>query len=309
MAHKPLKIGIYSSHFSENRDSNNYAQKRLTESIINQGHEYKLLFPGKWTFFVSKRNVQVFYDNKYPEIDGMIIKGTSGARIPTSLLTNSLYFQKIPTVDKRQAFSGQYMTKFGALLRRYSQLREYIPHTFLIYSRESAYSLIKKGLLKPPLIRKPIQGTRGVGVIILNTIIELNDFIDQYSFRDPLLLQDYIRDAEEFRSIVVNNQCIGTVKKIPNNNGLGNFAQGAVFTKPEKKQDELIKYYSEKFSEKTPYDVLGIDILKDKDGNIFIIEANRNPQFKGFEMVHEDINVSEHIIQLLAERIKKIKSG
>ncbi len=300
-------IGLYSSYFSSDKESGTYSQKSLIKAINRLGHSYTIMVPSKFVFNVSNKNTRVFYDSRDLDIDGLIIRGTHGAKVPTSLLVNCMWYQNIPTIDKRQAFSGQYMTKFGALLRRYSELREYVPDTFLIYSRESAYSLIKSHSICAPLIRKPIHGTRGVGVKVLTKNDIIKEYIDNYDFHEPLLLQKYIENAREFRSIVVNNKCLGVVRKIPNKDGIGNYSQGAEFIEPDSATDSIIRGISLEVAGRCPYDVLGIDILIRPENDLYIIEANRNPQYRGFETVYPNIDVASHIVSLLAERIKKAR--
>ncbi len=301
------KIGLYSTYFRTDKESDTYTHKSLTNALADMGHKHRVMVPAKFSFHVSSNTTRVLYDSKELDIDGLIIRGTHGARIPTSLLTNCLWYQNIPTIDRRQAFSGQYMTKFGALLRRYCELRDYVPGTFLMYSRESACSHYKTGAFDRPMIRKPIQGTRGVGVKVIRTRAEIKDFIENYDFSEPLMLQEYIENTREFRSILVGDKCLGIVKKIPNPEGLGNFAQGAQFIRADKEYEEIIRNISLNIGAKSPYDILGIDILLDKNSRIYIIEANRNPQYRGFELACPGIDVGKHIVELMIQRI--IKSG
>lgn len=300
-------IGIYSSHFTAEKVSNSHSQKQLLKAVLDMGHNYKIMRPSKWTFFVSNEKVMTLYNDAPPAIDGLIIRGTSGAKVPTSLLANSLWYQKVPTIDKRQAFSGQYMTKYGALLRRYAHLKEYVPPTFLLYSRESAYKMAKEGILCPPVVRKPIQGTGGAGIKILHNTGDIINFLDNYDWTAPLLFQKYIKAKQEYRSIVVGNECLGIVKKVHNENGLGNFSQGAQFIRSEKHLYDEIKAISLDIAQKSPYDIIGIDLLREASGRYYIIEANRNPQYKGFETVYKDVNVAESIVSLMIKRIERYR--
>jgi len=302
---KRQTIGLYSAGYHPKREVTTYGHLGLLRAIAALDLDYRIIFPYHLSFIVSGRDCRVLHQGEALAVDGVIIRRTYKARVPTSVLVNALWHAGIPTIDKRQAFSGQFMNKFGAVLRRYHLLRDFIPKTSLFFTRSDAFCALNRRLLPLPLLRKPIHGTRGEGIVFLRTGEQLERYIQEYSFYEPLLLQQCIQQAEEFRSIVVGQVCLGVVKKIPASSGLGNFAQGAVFTRPEASVARRITAASLYVAARSPYDVLGLDWLIEPSGRTYLIESNRNPQYKGFEQVHAQVDVSRAIVALLLERIKK----
>jgi glutathione synthase/RimK-type ligase-like ATP-grasp enzyme len=64
------------------------------------------------------------------------------------------------------------------------------------------------------------------------------------------------------------------------------------------------KVLAEKVANVCGLDYCGVDIMKDDEGNSFILEVNRQCQFKGFEQ-STGINVAKAVVELILERSGK----
>ncbi len=83
---------------------------------------------------------------------------------------------------------------------------KYIPKTSLITQDDFTVAWIKKNIARDwigfPMIIKPDNGLRGLGIEVFHTKEELDDwlqsYIDQHSIRGARLVQEFIEDPEEF---------------------------------------------------------------------------------------------------------------
>jgi glutathione synthase/RimK-type ligase-like ATP-grasp enzyme len=58
---------------------------------------------------------------------------------------------------------------------------------------------------------------------------------------------------------------------------------------------------AEKVAKVCGLDYCGVDIMKDNDGNSFVLEVNRQCQFQGFEK-STGINVAKSVVEMFLKR-------
>jgi len=172
----------------------------------------------------------------------------------------------------------------------YRELMDYMPTSILISQanfQDIGYLMEDVGL-KFPLVVKPVYGGYGNGVLKLEKMEDLKDFLREYYRKksDDLILQEYIPYKHDLRVFVVGDRVICAMERIPKNDWRANCSLGA----------ETRRYYIDRDIEdlvlksvkKVGAHILGVDVLIDREGNPYILEMNITPQFRNI-MKYSDI--------------------
>jgi RimK family alpha-L-glutamate ligase len=174
---------------------------------------------------------------------------------------------------------------------------EIIPHPPNSFFIEAGKNL-NNYKLSFPALSKPVLGRHGEGIVIHNDQNSLQEAINKS--KETLIVQDYLQIEKEYRVFVVGNKSLGVVQKIPEKGTtIANYAAGAEFIKatlPQNISKEAIE-----LCQKQEIDIGGVDIACDKNGNYFLLEINRCPEFKAFQLA-TDVDVASGIINFVKEK-------
>ena len=158
------------------------------------------------------------------------------------------------------------------------------PKTVLIPNKDSAEDALEKLDAKFPIILKTTKGSKGVGVIFIesersyNATVQLLFKIDEDV---ELLIQEYIKTDGDIRTIVLNNKVVASMKRhIIEGDFRSNFSQGGKVSKYNlsKEEEEKVLLTAKKIKGK----YVGVDFIPTKEGPK-IIEVNHSPGSEGIE--------------------------
>ena len=157
---------------------------------------------------------------------------------------------------------------------------------------------VKNVELEFPLISKPVTGRHGEGIVIHEDFESLKNEVS--GAKENLLIQKYLDIESEYRIFVVGDVALGCVeKKAAPGKQIANYAAGASFTAVEMPRiflDEAVK-----LCKSQEIDIGGVDIVKTKKGEYYILEINRCPEFRAFSEA-TGINVAEKIINFIKSK-------
>lgn len=143
-----------------------------------------------------------------------------------------------------------------------------------------------------PCVLKPVFGRHGEGVIIIHSAQELAKSVSKITERH--ILQKKIEIRSEYRIFIMYKEVLGVVEKKPSpGSQVANYAAGATFLPahlPKHITEEAVRLSSEQ-----GLDIAGVDIAEDTDGEFFLLEMNRCPEFKAFAKA-TNIPVAERIL-------------
>lgn len=149
-----------------------------------------------------------------------------------------------------------------------------------------------------PLISKPVMGRHGEGIVIHEDFDSLQ--VEVKNIKENLLIQECLDIDVEYRIFVVGNVALGAVeKKAAPGKKIANYAAGAKFTSADLSKaflDEAVR-----LCEVQGIDIGGVDVAKTTNGEHFILEINRCPEFKAFSSATE-IDVAEKIIDFINQK-------
>ena len=167
--------------------------------------------------------------------------------------------------------------------------------TRIFYKKEEAL----KYNFEYPVICKHAFGFQGKSVVKIDNQERLESFI--YSMEEKnlglYLWQKFLPVGWDLRVVVVGGKAVGGMKRSAKGSEFrSNFSLGGEVEKWELSKEEIV--LAEKTARVCGLDYGGIDIMKDKQGNNYILEVNRACQYKGFEKA-TGINVAKKVLEML----------
>ncbi len=255
-----------------NSQSNEYKISRLKELSINSGHEIK---------FISSVDVYL-ENNKSGNVVLVSVKNNKMIDVPDfaiSLIPDEkfdihaykiLEFLESKNVRILNSVNSCRLAtdKFKANILLSKNGFE-VPETILF----SKFTTIKPK--KFPLIVKPVDGRKGRGVKIIESLLELRDY-QKNTNEDVLVLQELIDSfGKDIRVYILNGECIGATRREKIQNDLITFNTNKI----EINEDMRLK--SIKIAKLFDLNFCCIDYFLDKKNTI--CEVNANPGYKNFE--------------------------
>ena len=174
------------------------------------------------------------------------------------------------------------------------------PPTWVCESRLQAHQIIVEQLPKTKLVIKPLFGSQGRGIRLLEHSFKLplpmDEFVDGVFY-----LQQFIESSDknhDFRVMVVNNKAVAAMRRT-GNGWLNNVAQGA---QCEEICDIDILHLAEQAAKALEIDYCGIDIIRDTNGKLWVLEVNSIPAWSGLQSVIK-ININQILVDHILSKL------
>lgn len=235
------------------------------------------------------RNSPIFFHDTYVFTQ---LRGTD--QTFCGMLYDYFNFHSISTNDP---INHSYKSSSGktAQMLRFALHKVPIPESFIL--REESFKRnveYLKNALRFPAVCK-IDGSKGRNVTYIASWTELVAYMNTKRPRVRVLIQPFIPNTFDTRTIVAYNQILGSIQRTRKGGYLNNIAQGArasryVLTKEEQEIARIATSVS-------GVDVGGIDMIHTENGPV-VLEVNKSPQIAGFESVHQ-FSVFKKIAELI----------
>lgn len=174
-----------------------------------------------------------------------------------------------------------------------------VPKTLITESIEDAARFVKDNY---PCILKPITGFGGEGVRLINRAFDLDNIYDFLKFHSQIfgkgayLLQEYVRNpGYDIRALVLNGKVIATMQRVGMDGLLNNIHAGGIPRKNTTDIDDLAKKAASAVRGK----LVGVDLIPDLEGRIWILEVNATPGWTALQKV-TDFDISQRIASAIA---------
>jgi ribosomal protein S6--L-glutamate ligase len=185
------------------------------------------------------------------------------------------------------------------------------PKTTLINDPEKSALAFDKLDSQMPVIMKTLRGSKGVGVLFVESEKALDSIVQLIYKQDPdtdLLLQEYIKTDYDVRVLVLGNKVLATMKRpVVEGDFRSNVSQGS---KPEKlKLTELEIEESLKAAKAVNGLWTAVDFIPSNNREKeppFVIEVNSSPGTEGMEEASGQ-NISKEIIEFFADKENWVK--
>ena len=174
------------------------------------------------------------------------------------------------------------------------------PTTVLIPDVDSAKVSFEKLDTDYPVILKTNSGTKGVGVLFVESEKSLEGMVQLLFKLDEdiaLILQSYVETKFDVRVMVLNNEVIGSMKRmIVKNDFRSNYSQGAKIM--EYKLSEIEHNACIRAAKLVGGSWVGVDFIPGKTNKDlpYILEVNSSPGTKGIEQATK-INVVKTLLE------------
>ncbi|BDG03528.1 RimK family alpha-L-glutamate ligase [Anaeromyxobacter oryzae] len=266
------------------RNEKLYSTRRLVEAALALGHAPRVLDTLRCNMVLGRDRPRILYrGEEVLATDVHVVVPRIGASITGYGLAvvNQFDLMGVPVLsnaipiarsrDKLRAL--QLLSRFGID----------IPRTVMCRYREEVLQSVEMvgGL---PCIIKLIQGTQGVGVMIANTISEVEGLLDTlWTLGQEILLQELVAESrgKDVRALVVGDRVVAAMRRTARAGEFrSNIHRGGVA-----EALELDREYAEtavKAARVMGLEVAGVDMLEARTGPK-IMEVNSSPGFEGLE--------------------------
>ena len=252
----------------------------------------------------DEKGFEVSRDDTIAIIRGSVVRKDSWLDIVSSLEKHS-----ICVVNSRQSINictDKYRTSLRLADYGIKQ-----PKTVLINDPEKAVLAFDKLDSKFPVIMKTLRGSKGVGVLFVESEKSLDSIVQLIYKQDEdtdLLLQEYIPTDYDVRVLVLGGKVLATMKRpVIEGDFRSNVSQGS---KPEKIKLTEIEIEASLLAAKAVNGVwTAVDFIPSKNREKdppFVIEVNSSPGTEGIEEASGQ-NISKEIIQFFADKKNWIK--
>jgi RimK family alpha-L-glutamate ligase len=175
-----------------------------------------------------------------------------------------------------------------------------VPETLITESIDDAASFVRSHF---PCVLKPITGFGGIGVQLLEREFDLENIYDYLKFHSQMfgkgayILQEYIKSpGYDIRALVLDGEVITTMQRVGGDGITTNIHTGGVPTKNDVDVSDL----SLRSAKSVKGYIVGVDIIPDETGKLWVLETNATPGWTGLQQVTE-FDISSRIAQSLAE--------
>lgn len=177
------------------------------------------------------------------------------------------------------------------------------PATWVCESRQQAHDVISTQLQQhASLVIKPLFGSQGQGVRLVTQqdVLPLprDMFVDGVYY-----LQQMVNTGAhnyDYRVFVVNNKAIATMRR-SGEGWLHNVARGAQCLLVE---DGEIQALAERAALAVDIDYCGVDIIRDADGQLWVLEVNSIPAWRGLQSVCP-VDIAQTLVDDLIDKAGK----
>lgn len=280
------------------RKSSLYSTRRLVEAAKVRGHSPDVIDTLRCYMNITSASPTIHYKGKALEIyDAVIPRIGASITFYGTAVVRQLEMMGVFCVNDSVA-----ITRARDKLRSLQLLSKKgigLPITGFAHSLDEIKDLIKM-VGGPPLIVKFLEGTQGIGVILVETTKAARSVLEAFfGLKVNIMVQEYIQEAGgiDIRCFVVGDQVVAAIQReakspeeFRSNLHRGGIAVPVNITDEERRM-------ATRAARIIGLNVAGIDIVRSDRGPL-IIEVNASPGLEGIEKV-TGIDVAGEIIKFM----------
>jgi len=214
--------------------------------------------------------------------DGVFVRGVPGGTLEQVVLyldvLHELKAFGIPVYNNGRAIEQSVDKGMTSLL--FQRAGVPVPPTWVVSSEERGQRIwARERAAGQRLVVKPLFGSQGQGLVRLSqddTLPALADYQGVY------YLQRFVEGQHfDWRVFVINGRAVASMQR-HGKYWINNVAQGATCVPAP--QDQELESLAEAATQVLDMDYAGVDLMRDADGNLQIIEINSIPAWKGLQV-------------------------
>lgn len=275
-----------------------YSTKRLTDAARARGHQADIIDTLRCYMNITSSQPTIHYKGK--ELDAY------DAVIPR--IGASVTFYGAAVVRQLEMMGVFCINDSVAITRARDKLRSLqllskkgigLPITGFAHSLDEINDLIKM-VGGTPLVIKFLEGTQGIGVILVETAKAARSVLEAFlGLKVNIMVQEYIREAggADIRCFVVDGKVVAAMKRQAKSpeEFRSNLHRGGAATAVEITDEE--REMAIHAASVIGLNVAGVDIIRSTRGPL-IMEVNASPGLEGIEKA-TGIDVADKIIQFI----------
>jgi ribosomal protein S6--L-glutamate ligase len=289
-----MKIAILS------RKHDLYSTRRLVEAAKERGHKADVIDTLRcYMNITSSRPTIHFKGAELTSYDAVIPRIGASITFYGAAVVRQLEMMNVFCVNDSVA-----ITRARDKLRSLQLLSKKgigLPITGFAHSPDEIQDLIKM-VGGPPLIIKFLEGTQGIGVVLVETTKAARSVIEAFlGLKVNILVQEYIKEASgvDIRCFVVGSDVVAAMKRQAKSpeEFRSNLHRGGVATAVDITDEE--RSMAIRAAHIIGLNVAGVDIVRSNRGPL-IIEVNASPGIEGIEKATGK-DVASSIIQFIEQ--------
>ena len=285
---------------SRNKDL--YSTRRLFEEATAKGWDVKVIDYLKCTIEIMKGELLINYQGKLLPIPDAIIPRIGASRT----FYGAAMVRHFEMLDVFSTTGNLALTRSRDKLRSLQVLSKNdvdMPRTVFASNKSSAKDVIELSG-GAPLVLKILEGTQGVGVVLVDSEKAAKSVLDAFYGMDVnLLVQEYIEEAggADIRALVVNGEVVGAMKRQGAEGDFrSNLHQGGSATAYKLNRKE--KATAIAAAKAMGLGVCGVDMIPSARGPL-VMEVNSSPGLEGIEK-STNINIAAKIMEYIEKSTK-----
>lgn len=291
-----MKIAILS------RRNDLYSTRRLVEAAKARGHAADVIDTMRCYMNITSAQPTIHYKGaELDHYDAVIPRIGASVTFYGAAVVRQLEMMNVFVVNDSVA-----ITRARDKLRSLQLLSKKgigLPTTGFAHSLDEIQDLIKM-VGGPPLIIKFLEGTQGVGVVLVESSKAARSVIEAFlGLKVNILVQEYIKEAAgaDIRCFVVGGNVVAAMKRQAKSEEFrSNIHRGGIATEVEITDEE--RTMAIRAAHIIGLNVAGVDIVRSNRGPL-IIEVNASPGLEGIEKATgKDVALS--IIQFIEQGIE-----
>lgn len=292
-----MKIAILS------RKNSLYSTKRLVEAAKARGHEADTIDTLRCYMNITSVRPSIHYKGEeLKTYDAVIPRIGASVTFYGAAVVRQLEMMGVFCVNDSVA-----ITRSRDKLRSLQVLSKKgigLPVTGFAHSLDEIQDLIKM-VGGPPLVIKFLEGTQGIGVILVETSKAARSVLEAFlGLKVNILVQEFIKEAGgvDIRCFVVGGKVVAAMKRQSKSaeEFRSNLHRGGIAAPVEITEEE--KNMAIRAAHIIGLNVAGVDILRSDRGPL-IMEINASPGLEGIEKTTK-IDVASEIIKFVEDSLE-----
>jgi len=277
-----------------------YSTRRLLEAAKLHGHTADVVDTLRCYMNITSTRPSIHYrGTELPPLDAVIPRIGASATFYGSAVVRQLEMMNVFCVNGSTA-----ITRARDKLRCHQLLSKKgigLPITGFAHSLDEIQDLIRM-VGGPPLLIKFLEGTQGIGVVLVETAKAARSMIEAFlGLKVNILVQEYIREAggADIRCFVVGKQVVAAMHRQAKSSEefRSNLHRGGTATPIEITAEE--RTMAIRAARIIGLHVAGVDIVRSNRGPL-VIEVNASPGLEGIEKT-TGIDVASKIIEFVVQ--------
>lgn len=287
-----MKIAILS------RRPDLYSTRRLVEAAVARGHQADTIDTMRCYMNITSARPTIHYKGCELDLyDAVIPRIGASVTFYGAAVVRQLEMMGVYCINDSVA-----ITRARDKLRCLQLLSKKgigLPITGFAHSLDEIKDLIKM-VGGPPLVIKFLEGTQGIGVILVETTKAARSVLEAFlGLKVNIMVQEYIKDAAgaDIRCFVVGGKVVAAMKRQAQTpeEFRSNLHRGGIATMEDITEEE--RNMAIRAAHIIGLNVAGVDIVRSNRGPL-IMEVNASPGLEGIERT-TGVNVADEIIQFL----------